>query len=486
MDYLLSIDLGTTSVRAVIISQTAKIIAIGQKEITQHYPYQDFVEHDPREIWESLQETIRQVLHLPIKAIGITNQRETTIIWDRKTSEPIWNAIVWQDSRTKDICESLKNEEPLIHQKTGLRLSPFFSATKIGWILDHIPGARERAEKGELCFGTVDTYILWKLTNGKVFKTDVSNASRTSLLNIHTLNWDDELLSIFQIPRKLLPEVVPSSHPFGSTCSDIFPNPIPICSMIGDQQAALFGHACFSKGTIQATYGTCCSILMNIGNKPIFGSSSLLTTIGWQIGNEVTYALEGFIFSAGSTVKWLKNSLGIIQEDTDIEKLAIQVPDSGGVYFVPALTGLGTPQWNTKAKGMILGLGLGSNLHHLARASLEGISNQIADTLDIMQKAAKEPIKTLKVGGGMSKNNLLLQIQSDISSLKIERSANSEMTVLGAAFLAGLMIGFWKNKEEIEKIWKSDATFTPQLPPDQVQNIRTSWKKALKLCEEWT
>jgi glycerol kinase len=486
MGYILSIDLGTTSVRAVIVSKEGKILAIAKREITQYYPNHGFVEHDPEEIWQSLQETIRKVLHFPIKTIGIANQRETTILWDRTTSKPIWNAIVWQDSRTKDACKAVKKYESLIHQKTGLRISPFFSATKIAWILDHLPNAREKAEKGELCFGTVDSYILWKLTEGKVFKTDVSNASRTLLFNINELKWDDELLSIFQIPKKILAEVAPSSHFFGSTSSSIFPNSIPISSLIGDQQAALFAHSCFEKGTIQATYGTCCSILMNIGSKPLLGNPALLTTIGWQIEDKTTYALEGFVFSAGSIIKWFRDSWGIIQEPQDLDELATRVPDSGGVYFVPAITGLGTPQWNIEAKGMILGLRLSTNLNHLARAALEGIAHQVSDTLDLMQEVTKKPIKILKVGGGMSKSKLLLQIQSDISSLKIARSENPEMTVLGAAFLAGLSIGFWKNCEEIALIWKSDATFNPKLPLENIENMRSSWKKALTLCEEWT
>lgn len=494
MSYILSLDAGTTSVRSVVINHAGEIVAIGQREISQHYPDHGHVEQAPLEIWKLMIESIKESLEKAsidekeIATIGITNQRETTIVWDRKTGEALWHAIVWQDTRTKDHLAELQDDatDKMIYEKTGLRISSYFSASKIEWILDNVSGARTKAENGELCFGTVDTYLIWKLTNGKSFKTDVSNASRTLLFNIKTMKWDEELLKLFRIPEKILPEVVPSSHDFGQTECEAFAGPISISAVLGDQQSSLFGHTCFYPGEAKATYGTGCFLMANTGNSPSFKERKLLTTIGWQIGNKVTYTIEGTVFAAGSVIKWLRDALGIIREPKEIETLAASVPDSGGVYFVPCLNGLATPHWNMHALGTIQGLSLSSNLGHMARAALEGIAYQVADVIEVMEKALGKPLDVLKVGGGMSEDNFLLQIQADLLRTKIARASVLERTSLGTGYLAGLTIGFWNNLEEIRELWTSSQVFEPKLAAADIKIMRNNWQLALKSTELWT
>lgn len=493
MKYILALDQGTTSSRALLISQDGKIHTTAQKEFKQIFPSPGWVEHDPQEIWSSqascMSEVVAksQITNDQIAAIGITNQRETTIIWDRKTGKPISNAIVWQDRRTTEICQELKNKglEPLFQQKTGLLLDPYFSGTKILWILKNTPGALERAKQGDLAFGTVDTWILWKLTGGACHMTDVTNASRTLLFNIHTLKWDEDLLKIFNIPKEILPEVRSSSEIYGKTNTSVVTGSIPISGMAGDQQAALVGQACFSKGMVKTTYGTGCFLLMNTGPEPVISKNNLLTTIGYQIKNELIYALEGSVFMGGAVVQWIRDSLGLIKKSAEIEKLASSVPDSGGVFFVPAFTGLGAPYWNPYARGIIVGLSRGTTPAHLARSALDSIAFQVMDVLKAMEADAGIEIGEIRVDGGAVENNLLMQFQADLMGVPVIRPQITELTALGTAFLAGLAVGFWKNKEEVATSWNLDRKFEPSMPASKVQNLRHKWGKAIDCAQMW-
>lgn len=483
MECILALDQGTTSSRALIIDHDGRIISSSQKEFKQHFPTPGFVEHDAKEIWSSqiavAKDAIAKAADVKILAIGITNQRETTILWDKNTSEPIAPAIVWQDRRTFSYCEELKKKgyEKLVQEKTGLVLDPYFSATKIAWILDHIPGAREKAKRKELAFGTVDSWLLWNLTKGKVHCTDVTNASRTMLFNIHSLKWDEELLEIFNVPKEILPEVRSTSEIYGKT--SLFSSPIPISGIAGDQQAALFGQGCFDLGSVKATYGTGCFLLMNTGQTPILSEKRLLTTIAWKIGKETTYALEGSVFMAGAIVQWLRDNLGMIEHSSDVDVLAGKVADSNGVIFVPAFTGLGAPYWDPYAKGLIFGLTRGTEKGHIARSALEGIAFQAADVLNAMVKDAKLPIKEIRADGGSAVSDILLQFQADLLQRELLRPKTHELTGLGAGFLAGLAIGFWKSKEEILKIWHLERKFHPQIAPKIVEKLLKKWERAV-------
>lgn len=491
-EYILALDQGTTSSRAIIFSKSGKIEAIAQKEFKQIYPKSGWVEHDPKEIWSSQLSVFTEVMAKMkitpkhIKAIGITNQRETTIIWDRKTGEPIYNAIVWQDRRTADYCKQIENQGygNTIQKKTGLRIDAYFSASKINWILDNVKGARERANVGELAFGTIDSWIVWNLTDGAVHVTDVSNASRTMLYNIETLTWDKELLTLFNVPESILPKVASSSEVYGHTSGQILSSSVPISGIAGDQQAALFGQMCTQKGMAKNTYGTGCFLLMNIGSKPIFSNNNLVTTIAWRIGGKVTYALEGSVFIGGAVVQWLRDELGIIKTSTEIEKLAESVSDSDGVYMVPAFSGLGAPHWNPYARGTILGLSRGTNVAHIARAALEGIAFQITDILKAMQSDSNIEIKELRVDGGASANNFLMQTQANFLNTITIRPEVTETTALGAAYLAGLAVGFWPSVEEIAKQWQINRTFTPTPDPSIEQSLR-EWKRAVETTKFW-
>ena len=467
--YILALDQGTTSSRAIVFDHEGNIRSVAQKEFTQHFPRPGWVEHDPMEIWSSEASVIAEAITrmdingLNIAGIGITNQRETTIVWDARTGDPVYNAIVWQDRRTADYCESIDPDMVRkIREKTGLILDPYFSATKIRWILQNVPGARERALMGELRFGTVDSWLVWNLTRGEVHVTDVSNASRTMLFNIHTMEWDKELLDFFGIPAAMLPRVAASSEVYGHTKTTIFAHEVPISGIAGDQQAALFGQMCTAPGDIKNTYGTGCFLLMNTGDKPIMSENNLLTTVAWQIGNEVNYALEGSIFVGGSVVQWLRDGLGIIKSSGEVEALARTVPDNGGVYFVPALTGLGAPYWDPYAKGTVCGITRGTTAAHIARAALEGIAFQTMDIARAMERDAGVSLGTLKVDGGASRNNLLMQFQSDVLGTRVVRPAVTETTAEGAAYLAGLAVGYWSSLDEIRRYWKAEATFDPK------------------------
>lgn len=489
--YIVALDQGTTSSRTIIFDREGKTVSVSQKEFSQIFPQPGWVEHDPREIWSSQASTIIEALvkgrvrPADVAALGITNQRETTIVWDAETGEPVYNAIVWQDGRTADFCRNLETTLPLdfIRKKTGLIMNPYFSASKIRWILDHVEGAQEKAEAGNLRFGTVDSWLIWNLTkeNGckPVHVTDVSNASRTLLFNIHTLKWDDELLTVFGIPRSMLPEVHASSEIYGYTSTTIANHPIPISGIAGDQQAALFGQMCTEPGSVKNTYGTGCFLLMNTGRKAIYSENRLLTTIAWKIGDEVTYALEGSIFVGGSVVQWLRDGLGIIKNSRDIEQLALSVNDNGGVYFVPALTGLGAPYWDPEAKGTITGLTRGTKLGHIARAADEGIAFQTMDIVNAMRKDAGVDLGELKVDGGASRDNYLLQVQADVLGTKVVRPTVVETTAKGAAYLAGLAVGFWKSIDEIKIQWAVDRVFTPTDDQDKVNLMRKGWADAI-------
>lgn len=493
MKYILALDQGTTSSRAVLIAQDGTLQASCQKEFQQIFPSPGWVEHDPHEIWTSQASCITEVLTkadvIPAQlcAIGITNQRETTIVWERKTGKPLMNAIVWQDRRTTEQCQELKNRglEPLIREKTGLLLDPYFSATKLAWILKSIPGALERAQKGELAFGTVDTWLLWQLTEGKCHATDVTNASRTLLFNIHTRKWDDELLSLFNIPQAILPEVHPSSHRFALSANPILSASIPIAGIAGDQQAALVGQACFQTGMVKSTYGTGCFMLMNTGPTPVLSKNQLLTTIAYQVGGEIAYALEGSVFIGGAVVQWLRDNLKIIHKACDIEPMAISVPDSGGVYFVPSFTGLGAPYWDPYARGAIVGLTRGSTAAHLARSALDSIALQVTDVLQAMERDAGHSIGEIRVDGGAVRNPILMQFQADLMRTPVIRPQVTELTAQGAAYLAGIAVGYWKDLDEVSSLWKKDCKFTAQMPLEKVQQIRRKWAKAIECAQTW-
>ncbi|MGN1212102.1 MAG: glycerol kinase GlpK [Candidatus Cryptobacteroides sp.] len=485
--YILALDQGTSSSRAIVFDSQGTPVSVSQKEFTQYFPTPGWVEHNPMEIWSSQAAVIAEAISTigingkSIAAIGITNQRETSIVWDAETGAPVYNAIVWQDRRTSAYCDSLKKDglTDFIRQKTGLIIDAYFSATKIRWILENVPGARERAEAGKLRFGTVDTWLIWMLTRGDVHVTDVSNASRTMLFNIHTLEWDKELLELFGIPESMMPQVKSSSEIYGHTRTTIFAHEVPIAGIAGDQQAALFGQMCTDTGSVKNTYGTGCFLLMNSGNKPIMSSNNLLTTIAWKIGNTVNYALEGSIFVAGSVVQWLRDGLGIIRSSSEVEALAASVPDNGGVYFVPALTGLGAPYWDQYAKGCICGLTRGTTAAHIARAALEGIAFQTMDIVNAMQRDAGVALKELKVDGGASRNNLLMQFQADVLGASVIRPKVTETTALGAAYLAGLAVGYWDSLKTVKKQWQKDREFTPEMSPEETENLKKGWADAI-------
>lgn len=486
--YILALDQGTSSSRAIVFDHDGLICATSQKEFPQHFPKPGWVEHNPKDIWSSEASVIAEAITsagingLNIAGIGITNQRETTIVWDAETGEPVHNAIVWQDRRTSEYCDGLKaqNLVQYIREKTGLIIDAYFSATKIRWILENVPGARAKAEAGKLRFGTVDTWLIWNLTRGEVHVTDVSNASRTMLFNIHTLQWDEDLLKLFGIPVSMMPEVRSSSEIYGHTKTTIFAHKVPIAGIAGDQQAALFGQMCTSPGSVKNTYGTGCFLLMNSGEKPIMSSHNLLTTIAWKIGDKVNYALEGSIFVGGSAVQWLRDGLGIIKSSSEIESLAMTVPDNGGVYFVPALTGLGAPYWDQYAKGTICGLTRGTTAAHIARAALEGIAFETMDIVNAMQKDSDIRLKELKVDGGASRNNLMMQFQADILGCKVIRPRVTETTAMGACYLAGLATGYWDSLDDIRKQWKADKEFEPLAPAEKVLLAKEGWADAIR------
>ncbi len=486
--YILALDQGTSSSRAIVFDRDGNTKAVSQKEFTQIFPQPGWVEHNPMEIWSSQASVIAEAITsidingLDIAAIGITNQRETTIVWDAYTGEPVYNAIVWQDRRTSEFCDALKRDgrTDLIRSKTGLIIDAYFSATKILWILENVPGAREKAEEGRLRFGTVDTWLIWMLTRGEVHVTDVSNASRTMLFNIHTLEWDKELLQLFGIPESMMPSVKSSSEVYGYTKTTLFAHEVPIAGIAGDQQAALFGQMCTEPGSVKNTYGTGCFLLMNSGERPIMSSNNLLTTIAWKIGDKVNYALEGSIFVAGSVVQWLRDGLGIIRSSAEVEALACSVPDNGGVYFVPALTGLGAPHWDQYAKGSIYGLTRGATAAHIARAALEGIAFQTMDIVNAMQRDAGVTLKELKVDGGASRNNLLMQFQADILGTSVIRPKVTETTALGAAYLAGLAVGYYDSIDQIKSQWGVEAQFKPLASEETVENLKAGWADAIQ------
>ena len=486
--YILALDQGTSSSRAIVFDEKGTTCAVAQREFRQIFPQSGWVEHDPHEIWASQASVIAEALSimdingLNLAGIGITNQRETTIVWDSETEEPIYNAIVWQDRRTSDYCDELKKQglTDMIRQKTGLIIDAYFSATKIKWILDNVAGARKRAEKGKLMFGTVDTWLIWRLTRGEVHVTDVSNASRTMLFNINTLDWDQELLDLFGIPRSMMPEVKSSSEVYGHTKTTIFAHKVPISGIAGDQQAALFGQMCTEPGMVKNTYGTGCFLLMNSGEKPILSQNNLITTVAWKIGDKVNYALEGSIFVGGSVVQWLRDGLHVINSSSEVEALASQVPDTNGVYFVPALTGLGAPWWDQYARGTITGISRGTTTAHIARAALEGIAYQTMDITAAMSRDAGIPLRELKVDGGASRNNLLMQFQADILGTKVIRPQVVETTAMGAAYLAGLAVGYWSSIDEIRKQWQVDRIFEPSWDEKQIQTARSGWEDAVK------
>ena len=491
--YILAFDQGTTSSRSVLFDHKGSNIAITQKDFRQIFPKPGWVEHDPNDIWSSQLETALSISNkanislTEIAAIGITNQRETTVVWDRQSGEPIYNAIVWQDRRTSKYCDNLKSLGHIdkIKQKTGLVLDAYFSGTKLKWILDNVQGAREKASKGQLCFGTVDTWLIWKLTNGKTFVTDVSNASRTLLFNINTLEWDEELLKLFDIPKSILPEVKESSEIYGETDSDVFSANIPISGIAGDQQAALFGQLCTEKGMVKNTYGTGCFLLMNTGKKPVFSENKLLTTIAWKINGKVTYALEGSVFVGGAAVQWIRDELKLIDTTEEIEVLASRVEDNGGVYFVPALTGLGAPYWDPYARGAIIGITRGTTREHIARATLEGIAYQVYDIVKAMEADANAKGTELRVDGGASANNFLMQFQADLFNFKVVRPKFLETTALGAAYLAGLAVGFWNGIEDLKDQWGIDQVFEPKMKHSVAQSYLKEWHKAVSRSKNW-
>ena len=487
MKYIMSLDQGTTSSRCILFDHAGNICSTAQKEFRQIFPQPGWVEHDALEIWRTTLEVTKNAMEKlgveaeDIAAIGITNQRETTIVWDAETGEPVYNAIVWQDRRTSELCDALKKDgrSDLIRSKTGLIIDAYFSATKILWILENVPGARQRAEEGKLRFGTVDTWLIWMLTRGERHVTDVSNASRTMLFNIHTLQWDKELLGLFGIPESMMPQVKSSSEVYGYTKTTIFAHEVPIAGIAGDQQAALFGQMCTEPGSVKNTYGTGCFLLMNSGERPIMSSNNLLTTIAWKIGESVTYALEGSIFVAGSVVQWLRDGLGIIRSSSEVEALACSVPDNGGVYFVPALTGLGAPHWDQYAKGSIYGISRGTTAAHIARAALEGIAFQTMDIVNAMQRDAGVTLKELKVDGGASRNNLLMQFQADILGTSVIRPIVTETTALGAAYLAGLAVGYWESIDHIKSQWGVEMEFKPEASQETVAELKAGWADAI-------
>ncbi len=493
MSYILALDQGTTSSRAILFDRDGAIKGVAQREFRQMFPQPGWVEHDPLEIWTSQAGVAVEALAgagvraRDIAAIGITNQRETTIVWDRKTGLPIANAIVWQDRRTAEACDRLRSDgaEPLFRERTGLVLDAYFSGTKLAWILDHVEGARARAEAGHLAFGTVDSWLLWKLTDGRLHITDASNASRTLLFNIHTLQWDDELLDALRVPRGVLPDVRSSSEIYGEVTTALGLESVILGGIAGDQQAALFGQMCTSPGMTKNTYGTGCFMLQHTGASAPASRHKLLTTVAWTRNGVTAYALEGSVFVGGSVVQWLRDGLGVIRSSSDVEALAMSVPDNGGVYLVPAFAGLGAPHWDSYARGTIVGLTRGSNAAHVARAALESIAYQSADLLDAMQADAGVRLAELRVDGGASRNDLLMQFQSDVIGAPVVRPQITETTALGAAYLAGLAVGFWKNGDDLASQWRTERRFEPAMPASRVAELRARWTQALARAREW-
>lgn len=489
MKYILAIDQGTTSTRAIIFDNECNIVDTAQREFPQHFPAPGLVEHNPEDIWDTVRETAVLVISRnpdkPVEAIGITNQRETTIVWDAETGRPVYNAIVWQDRRTAEYCSALKKKENYIRKKTGLIPDAYFSGTKLKWILENVEVAGVNAFDGSLKFGTVDSFLIWRLTGGRVHATDVTNASRTMLFNIHTLKWDEGLLDLLGIPAVMLPEVRENTDVFGYTCGvEGIPDGIPICGVAGDQQASLFGQMCLRPGEVKNTYGTGCFLLMNCGSKALLSRNNLLTTVAWSIGGKVNYALEGSVFVAGSVVQWLRDGLGIIRTSSEIEALAATVPDNGGVYFVPALTGMGAPYWAPDARGVICGITRGTTAAHIARAALEGIAFETYDVMQAMARDAGIPVCELKVDGGASRNNLLMQFQADILGVTTVRPKIVETTALGAALLAGLGAGIWKDTAELQSRWRQDRSFSPRMSEKEACAAVERWHEAVakSLC----
>ncbi|MCC9602089.1 glycerol kinase GlpK [Stieleria sp. JC731] len=493
MSFIVALDQGTTSCRAIAVDEAGNILGIKQKEFTQHFPKSGWVEHDANEIWETQLEVTRTLLAAlnlsasEIEGIGITNQRETTVIWDRQTGVPIHNAIVWQDRRTSAECQRLISEgaNQTVQDKTGLLIDPYFCATKIGWILDHVSGARQRAERGELAFGTIDSWLIWNLTGGQLHIADVTNASRTMLMNLHTGQWDDGLLRLFNVPHSLLPTIQPACAIYGETKESLFGGPIKVAGSAGDQQAALFGQNCSKPGMAKNTYGTGCFMLMNIGEQPQSSQHKLLTTVAASPDSTSTFAFEGSVFIAGAAVQWLRDGLGMIKSSSEVESLAATVDDTDGVYLVPAFSGLGAPHWDSEARGTIVGMTRGTTRAHIARAALEGIAFQVADVLDAMQNDAGEQIRELRVDGGAAANDLLMQFQADIMQTPVVRPKTTETTVMGAAYLAGLATGFFPTIDSIESVWQVDRKFEPQMRASEVESRRQRWAEALKRSQHW-
>jgi glycerol kinase len=492
--YILSFDQGTTSSRAIVFDKKGNIVSIAQKEFTQIFPQPGWVEHDANEIWSTqigvaTEAILKAGLTVyDIAAIGITNQRETAVVWDRKTSQPVYNAIVWQDRRTAGYCDELKKDgsSKTIKEKTGLVTDAYFSATKVKWILDNIPGAKVKAQNGDLCFGTIDSWLLWKLTNGKVHATDVTNACRTLIFNIHTMQWDEDLLKLFGIPKSMLPEVRSSSEVYGHTQHLLTAADIPIGGIAGDQQAALFGQMCVHPGMVKNTYGTGCFMLINTGTKPVESKNNLLTTVAWKIGNEVQYALEGSVFIAGAVVQWLRDGLKLIQNSSDVEALALKTEDNGGLFMVPAFTGLGAPYWNQHARGIVTGITRGTTDAHFARAALESIAYQTMDVLNAMEADSGLPIKEVRVDGGATVNNYLMQFQADILNTVVIRPQITETTALGAAYLSGLAVGFWKDVKEVEAYWQKEKAFESNMSKEIRSNLQKGWSNAIRAAQAWT
>lgn len=493
MSFILALDQGTTSSRAILFDHSGDIKGAGQQEFQQIYPQSGWVEHDADEIWQSQLAVAQQVLrdnHVSasdIAGIGITNQRETTVLWDRNTGQPLHNAIVWQDRRTAEFCDALRADghDKTIAATTGLVTDPYFSGTKLRWLLDNVPGARSKVDRGELAFGTIDSWLIWKLSGGKIHVTDVSNASRTMLLNLQTLQWDSRMLDLLEIPASVLPEVRPSSEIYGQCDAEWFDHPIPLAGSAGDQHAALFGQNCTKHSMAKNTYGTGCFMLMNIGHDPVASGNQLLTTIACTATDKPDYALEGSVFIGGAAVQWLRDGLGIINSSVDVEALAASVPDSDGVYMVPAFSGLGAPHWDPYARGIVAGISRGTTAAHVARATLESIAFQVADVLDAMKDDAGIPIEQLRVDGGACVNDLLMQFQADILEAPVVRPKVIETTALGAAFLAGLAVGYWSDTDEIEKLWESDRVFEPCMLSDEVKSRRDRWNDALERAKGW-
>ena len=491
--YILSLDQGTSSSRAIVFDRKGEIRSMAQREFPQYFPQPGWVEHNPHEIWSSQASVIAEAISaidingLNIAGIGITNQRETTVVWDRETEEPVYNAIVWQDRRTSEYCDRLKadGQTEFIRERTGLIIDAYFSATKIKWILDNVPGARRRAEQGKLMFGTVDTWLIWRLTRGEVHVTDVSNASRTMLFNIHTLQWDEELLKLFDIPASMMPEVKSSSEVYGATKTTIFAHKVPIAGIAGDQQAALFGQCCFEQGEVKNTYGTGCFLLMNTGHEAITSQSGLLTTIAASTSKNVEYALEGSVFVAGAGIQWLRDSMRMLKTSAQSQEYAEHVPDTAGVYIVPAFAGMGAPYWDQYARGTIVGITRGCTKEHFIRATLESIAYQTADVLEAMEKDSGIDLKSLKVDGGASANDFLMQFQADIVNTQVRRPACIETTALGAAYLAGLAVGYWKNRDEIRENWQIGASFAPEMDEEDCKKLLKGWHRAVKCALAW-